>query len=154
MQVSRFVSFRSLVFGGTVAFAALILPFQPHSVAEPPMSPRPTKGNDEFGEIVKPLLTQFCSTCHNDKKRSAGLSFESYKDLATALKNPDVWELVREQLETKQMPPKGKPQPSDAQRKSIVSWCSSAAVRQDCGAARDPGRPTVRRPDHFQGPQH
>ena len=145
MQVSRFVSFRNLAFGGTVAFAALILPFQPHSVAEPPMSPSPTKGNDEFGEIVKPLLTQFCSTCHNDKKRSAGLSFESYKDLATALKNPDVWELVREQLETKQMPPKGKPQPSDAQRKSIVSWCSSAAVRQDCGAARDPGRPTVRR---------
>src|SRR5439155_7625583 len=58
---------------------------------------------------------------------------------------PDVWVKVREMLENKQMPPKSKPQPSEAERKVIVAWIDSVATKVDCGLARDPGRPTIRR---------
>lgn len=115
-------------------------------VAAPPEPVRiPAPGKDSFAESVRPIFTQFCLGCHNDKKVTAGLTLEPYKDTASARKARDLWDTVKEQLENKQMPPKGKPQPTDEQRKTIIAWIDSVATKVDCGLARDPGRPTIRR---------
>jgi mono/diheme cytochrome c family protein len=100
---------------------------------------------DVFAEKIKPIFTQFCITCHNDKKMSAGLTLEPFVSTSMARKAPDVWEKVKEMVENKQMPPKSKPQPTDAERKTIIAWIDSVATKVDCGLARDPGRPTIRR---------
>ena len=100
---------------------------------------------DQFATQVKPLLTKYCVTCHNDKKQAAGLSLEPYTDAVTAKKARDTWELVREHVDTKQMPPKKSVQPTDDERKLIVAWAESAVSKVDCQLARDPGRPTIRR---------
>jgi mono/diheme cytochrome c family protein len=100
---------------------------------------------DAFAEKIRPIFTQYCTTCHNDKKMSAGLSLEPYVSTSMARKAPDLWEKVREMVENKQMPPKSKPQPTDAERKAIIAWIDSVATKVDCGLARDPGRPTIRR---------
>ena len=111
-----------------------------------PLKPVPAPpAVDVFAKDVRPLLTKYCTTCHNEKKQAAGLSLESYVDTATARKAGDVWEMVREHVDTKQMPPKKSPQPTDAERKVITAWAESAVSKVDCGLARDPGRPTVRR---------
>lgn len=108
-----------------------------------PKSVAPAK--DEYAEKVLPIFAKYCNTCHNDQKRSAGLTLEPYKTAATAKKAKDIWETVKEQIENKQMPPKGKPQPSDEERKIVAAWIDSVAIKIDCGLARDPGRPTIRR---------
>jgi mono/diheme cytochrome c family protein len=101
--------------------------------------------SDQFTDKVKPILAQYCVTCHNDKKMSAGLTLEPFTDTASTRKNPDLWAKVKEMVGNKQMPPKSKPQPADADRKAIVAWVDSVATKVDCGLARDPGRPTIRR---------
>ena len=109
-----------------------------------PVAVLPTTPKDTFAE-VSPLFTKYCITCHNDKKQAAGLSLEPFKNDAGARKAVSTWELVKEHLETKQMPPKGKPQPTDAERKTLLTWLERINVKIDCGLARDPGRPTIRR---------
>jgi mono/diheme cytochrome c family protein len=124
---------------------AICLLIRPADDAELGAAPPPPAGKDPFVESVLPVFTQYCVTCHSDKKKSAGLSLEPYKDTASAKKARDVWDTVKELVENKQMPPKGKPQPTDAERKAIVAWIESAAIKVDCTQGRDPGRPTIRR---------
>src|SRR5689334_4352608 len=112
--------------------------------ATPPANPTPA-AKDPFAETVRPVFGQFCVGCHNDKKRSGGVSLEPFKSTADTRKARDVWDTVREQLEAKHMPPKNKPQPTDGQRKAVLAWIEAVANKVDCGLARDPGRPTVRR---------
>lgn len=112
--------------------------------ASPPATPA-SPAKDVFADSVRPVIVQFCLGCHNDKKVSAGLTLESYKDGSSAKKARDLWEAVKDHLEHKTMPPKGKPQPTDEQRKAVVAWIDSVATKVDCGLARDPGRPTIRR---------
>jgi len=135
------------------ASVAALLLFRPISypdvVAAPPDAPA-TKGTpiatkDAFVDSVKPVFTKYCVTCHNDKKMSGGMTLEGFTDTASARKAHDTWEKVKDHVTNKQMPPKGKPQPSDAERKAIVAWIDSVAIKVDCGLARDPGRPTIRR---------
>lgn len=112
----------------------------------PPKSPvAVTPAADAYASHIKPLLTKYCEACHNEKKMSAGISFELLKDTTSARKVKDLWEKTKELVETKQMPPKNKPQPTDAERKAIVTWIDEVATKIDCGLARDPGRPTIRR---------
>jgi mono/diheme cytochrome c family protein len=113
--------------------------------AAPKDQPAAPAGKDPFADTVQPIFSKFCITCHNDKKMSGGMTLEPYKDAAGALKGGDLWAKVREQVQTKEMPPKSKPQPTDAERKLILAWIDATAVKADCGLARDPGRPTIRR---------
>ncbi len=99
----------------------------------------------EFAEKVHPFLTKYCLTCHNNQKSAGDMSFEKFKDEATALKDRKIWANVAEVLRTKQMPPKKRPQPSDAERAAMIDWCENGLNRIDCGLVRDPGRPTIRR---------
>jgi mono/diheme cytochrome c family protein len=103
------------------------------------------EGDDLYVKTVRPLLQKYCMTCHNDQKNAAGMSLEPYRDTASAKKAKDLWEGVKEEVENKQMPPKGKPAPTDDERKAIAAWIDSVAIKVDCGLARDPGRPTIRR---------
>ena len=106
-------------------------------------APAPSK--DVFADTVRPVFAQFCLGCHNDQKVSAGLTLEPYRTAADATKARDLWGMVKEHLANKQMPPKGKPQPTDEQRKAVIAWVDSVTTKLDCGLARDPGRPTIRR---------
>src|SRR5687768_17284387 len=82
--------------------------------------PAPVK--DVFADTVRPVFAQFCLGCHNDKKVSAGLTLDPYKTAADARNARDLWDTVKDQLANKQMPPKGKPQPTDEQRKAVIAW--------------------------------
>ncbi len=111
---------------------------------EAPAAPK-TAAKDQFVESVKPLFSKYCIACHSNAKMSAGLTLEAFISTASARKNPDLWEKVKEMVENKQMPPKGKPQPTVEERKAIIAWIDSVAIKVDCGQDRDPGRPTIRR---------
>lgn len=99
----------------------------------------------EFAEKVHPFLTKYCLTCHNDEKAAGDMSFAKFKDEMSALKDRKIWHSVAEVLQTKQMPPKNKPQPTDAERAAMIDWCENGFDRVDCTLVKDPGRPTLRR---------
>jgi len=98
-----------------------------------------------FTEKIHPFLKTYCLTCHNDTKMSGGMSLEKFKDQAAAMKDRKIWGAAADVVRMREMPPKGKPQPSDADKAIFLEWIDTSLTHVDCGLAKDPGRPTLRR---------
>ena len=91
----------------------------------------------------KQMLLQYCSGCHSDKLKTAGMSVEQL-DAAHLGANDAAWEAILRRLSLGEMPPKGMKRPTDGQIAEFTHWLSTAL---DTMAASnpDPGRATVRR---------
>jgi mono/diheme cytochrome c family protein len=103
------------------------------------------RGADEAAPNPSPMFKQYCFQCHGKTSPMAGISIEQLTAQASVGDGYQSWEKIAAALETNHMPPKGLPQPSDAQRRDAVAW-----IRAELGAfarknAGDPGRVTVRR---------
>jgi hypothetical protein len=113
--------------------------------AEPALKPVPADAPiPAFIKDVKPLLTKYCSECHQGEMAKAGLAFEAFKDERGALNRRQVWEKVSDQLEALAMPPEEKPQPTDDERNLILRWIEARVLKIDCSKP-DPGRVIIRR---------
>ncbi|MCE9532659.1 MAG: DUF1592 domain-containing protein [Planctomycetes bacterium] len=108
---------------------------------------KPTAVSDAklFQEKILPFLKTYCLNCHNDGKNSGEVSFTKFTDQGAAMKDRKLWAAVAEVVKPKEMPPKGKPQPTDAERAIFLDWMENSLTRVDCGLTKDPGRPTIRR---------
>src|ERR1041385_1865743 len=58
----------------------------------------------------KALIDKYCVTCHNDKLRTGGLSFESI-DVSRVPEAAETWEKAIRKLRVGAMPPQGLPRP-------------------------------------------
>ena len=92
---------------------------------------------------LRPLLKQYCVTCHNTRTKTGGLELESADPLHVQA-DPELWEKVVKKVRAGMMPPAGMPAPAADARKSFVAVLES---RLDRAAARasNPGRPLVHR---------
>ena len=108
-----------------------------------PQAPKPA--TDTFDSKIKPFLNTYCNTCHNSKKHSGDVSLDVYMSEAHARKDRKMWEVVEEQIASGDMPPKGKPQPTKAEKAFVLSWIETALTKVDCTVPKDPGRVTLRR---------
>ncbi len=93
---------------------------------------------------VKPLLDQYCYSCHGNGKHKGDLALDDYKDMAAVMKDRKRWALVMKNLESHEMPPENKPQPTPAERDLIQNWIETELFNV-AGGAPDPGRVTIRR---------
>ena len=93
---------------------------------------------------VRPVLDQYCVTCHNQRLKTAGLALDTV-ELNDVREEAEVWEKVVRKLRTKAMPPVGRPRPDDATADAVASWLETQLDR--AAAARpNPGRvPAVHR---------
>ena len=98
----------------------------------------------DFEKTVKPLFAKYCYTCHNDRKKKGDLSLESFQTESDALREKPIWEKVLHNVETREMPPETKPQPSSNERELIIRWIEARVLKCDCDHP-DPGRVTIRR---------
>jgi mono/diheme cytochrome c family protein len=89
------------------------------------------------------VIKQYCSGCHNNSLKTAGVSFDG-ADLARVAGNPELWEKALRKLRTAQMPPAGLPKPSDEARHTLTSFLETEL---DHAAAThpNPGSPTIHR---------
>ena len=91
------------------------------------------------------LLDTYCTTCHNESLRTAGLVLESEAlDAGHVGANAEVWEKVLRKLKGGQMPPAGRRRP-DADTVARFSRELANALDSAAAAAPDPGRPAVHR---------
>ena len=67
------------------------------------------------------LLDHYCITCHNQKAKTAGLTFDTM-DLAQVGKDAAVWERAVRKLRGGMMPPPGVPRPDPVAVDSFVSF--------------------------------
>lgn len=91
------------------------------------------------------MLEQFCSRCHNDADKVAGLSIEDLRggDLQSGA-HADEWERILRRVSLGEMPPRNKAQPDPVMRADFVHWLQSS-LDGYAAAHPDPGRATIRR---------
>ena len=92
-----------------------------------------------YADIIQPIFTDKCGSCHSAKKQKGGLRLDGQDWIIKGGKegkefisgNPDGSEIykraVLDPLEEKHMPPKGKPQLTEQEKKLIHWWISSNA---------------------------
>lgn len=113
-----------------------------------PAVPSLTTGAEDYGKDVLPLMAQYCYDCHGDEEKpKGGVNLERFRTGADALRDRAVWGGVFGKVESQQMPPpKGKSQPTEAERAQILAWIRQLAAQPDPElGARDPGKPVLRR---------
>jgi len=99
----------------------------------------------EYSAHVRPILTQYCLSCHSREKRRGDLNLERFDTLDAARKDPRAWQEVWEKLEAGEMPPGKAPQPTPEERGRLTAWVRGFLVAEMKSHAGDPGRVVVRR---------
>jgi len=89
------------------------------------------------------LLDTYCVTCHNQRTKTAGLTFDTM-DLAKLPEHADVWEKTVRKLRGGMMPPPGVRRPDQGSVDAMVSWLERSL--DDIAAAHpNPGRVALHR---------
>src|SRR5712671_3782197 len=90
------------------------------------------------------LLDRYCVTCHNERLKTADLRLDRI-DVANPGSSADVWEKVVRKVHTGTMPPPNMPQPSQDDRRALLTWLETS-LDAASAATPNPGRTeTLRR---------
>ncbi|MDE0100851.1 MAG: DUF1592 domain-containing protein [Bryobacterales bacterium] len=95
-----------------------------------------------FADRITPFIKDYCLPCHQNKRPTqAGVNF------SPALKAPghaafnDQWKRAVARVRAHDMPPKGAPQPTEAERRMFREWLPKLKYLSE----KDPGRFVIRR---------
>jgi len=89
-----------------------------------PQAPSAPKTPDAELATIK----QYCATCHNDRMKAAGVSFEGLTPEMIG-QHPDVFEKAVRKLRGRVMPPPNARQPEQAVVDALVSWLEASLDR-------------------------
>lgn len=90
-----------------------------------------------YAEIIQPMLTEKCGTCHSAKKQKGGLRLDGKDWILKGGKDGEVYKagsadaselykrVILDPLEEKHMPPKGKPQLTEQEVMLLHWWLNS-----------------------------
>jgi hypothetical protein len=105
----------------------------------------PAEPKDEYAAVVQPLLKTYCLSCHSTKVKKGDLDLERFASLDQVRKDVKPWQAMIEMLESGEMPPKGKPQPTAEERKRLLGWVRGFVDAEARARAGDPGPAALRR---------
>ncbi|HWN95047.1 MAG TPA: DUF1587 domain-containing protein, partial [Methylomirabilota bacterium] len=98
-----------------------------------------------FEKSIRPVLKDYCLTCHSTEKQKGELDLERFSSLSEVKKHPKIWQGVIEQISLDEMPPKDKPQPTAGQREQLLAWVNAVLDEIALARAGDPGPVVLRR---------
>mgnify|MGYP002631331746 CR=1 FL=1 len=103
-------------------------------------------GFKEGYDEIKPILKNYCTDCHGNKKRKGGLNFEAYQTEKDVLVHLQKWFSVIDQVETGVMPPEDrKSRPTADEIVKLTSWIRKTIDEFDYESVKDPGKHSLRR---------
>lgn len=89
------------------------------------------------------LLDQYCVGCHNQKSKTAGVTFDVL-DLARLSDHAEVWEKTVRKLRAGMMPPPGRKRPDQPAINAFATWLERSLDRE-AAEHPDPGRIALHR---------
>jgi cytochrome c551/c552 len=89
------------------------------------------------------MLQKYCSGCHNNKLKTAGVSVEGL-DLSSVGGRAELLEKILRKVKSGQMPPPNLPRPDAATVASFSTWLEGS-LDAEAVAHPDPGRPAIHR---------
>jgi len=103
----------------------------------------PVDGPSNGPGAVQGLISQYCTTCHNQKLKTGGLTLDQV-DLTQVPQHADIWEKVIRKLRSGTMPPAGTRRPERAVYDVAASWLEQQ-IDQAAAAHPFAGRPAIHR---------
>jgi mono/diheme cytochrome c family protein len=91
----------------------------------------------------KKMLMQYCTACHNDKLKTAGMSVVPL-DANNLQANQATWEKILRRVSLGEMPLRGAPRPPKERLQQFTQWLAKSLDDQ-AAAHPNPGHATVRR---------
>lgn len=76
--------------------------------------------DESFQKVVSPFLQTHCVSCHGPKKQESRLRLDEVTGVQSG--NRNLWTMVHERVAAGEMPPKERPQPTEADRKKVLAW--------------------------------
>lgn len=106
---------------------------------------RSTALQQAYQASIQPLLKRYCHSCHAGDRTEAEIDLEVFSTIDAVQKQPKIWQRIRHMLESRQMPPKDAPQPTDKESTELRTWVREYLVHQAKALAGDPGPVVLRR---------
>lgn len=111
----------------------------------PAQAPKQVKVDEAVTKQLVPFVQKYCINCHGPKRQSAGVRLDNDQDVAGLQKNRQLWDAVVRNIQSREMPPAGRPKPTDQEIDQVLGTLNVALNAIDCTGKRDPGRVTIRR---------
>jgi hypothetical protein len=105
----------------------------------------PGDPQNDYAATVRPLLQQYCLSCHSTKVKKGSLDLERFASLDQVRKDLKPWQGMIEMLEAGEMPPKNKAQPTAEERRQLIGWIRGFLDAEARARAGDPGHVPLRR---------
>ena len=105
----------------------------------------PALAEAAFQKDILPFITQNCFTCHGNGKSKGDLALDKFKDAESMQKDPDDWDNVLDQLRKREMPPKERPQPLQADVDKVMESIHGVMAAMNASSLTNVGRVTLRR---------
>jgi cytochrome c5 len=133
----------------SIALAALPIHAAPQA-RQPEGAARPADPGRPPSQVSnsRDLLNRYCTTCHNDRLKTAGLTLDR-ADADHVGSSVELWEKVAHKLRSGAMPPPGMPRPDKSTLEAFVTQLESELDRE-AAAHPDPGRPLEHRLNQFE----
>jgi len=132
VQVQRVRSVQAVLALACVAFVASITAVftAPQTPATLPAVQTQSAAGAQQGDATKQLatLTQYCVACHNDRAKTAGVSFQGLTPDSIG-QHAEVFEKAVRKMRGRVMPPPGARQPDSATVDSLVAWLEGSLDR-------------------------
>src|SRR5262245_55970595 len=106
----------------------------PHPGRPPAMRPPSPSAAVPPASSPRPLVDRYCVTCHNERLKAANLRLDRI-DVEKPGVDAEVWEKVVRKVRTGTMPPPNMPQPSQDERRALLTWLETSL---DAASAADP----------------
>jgi mono/diheme cytochrome c family protein len=138
------MSIRMFATAGVALLLAGIL--HDSSVAAPDAATPAGDVDRQFTDVVKPFMQSYCVSCHGGEKPEAHFDLSKVGTMADVTADHPHWQLVREKLLAKQMPPKDAVDfPSDQARQRVIDWVKAMRTSEARKNAGDAGIVLARR---------
>ncbi|MBA3700574.1 MAG: DUF1592 domain-containing protein [Planctomycetes bacterium] len=99
----------------------------------------------EDERTTRDFIAKHCLTCHSSVKQKGDVDLEKLPSPGISSEDDHRWEGIRRALAEQEMPPPEKPQPSQAERDSVVAWIDRQLDGPGGDTPTDPGWVTVHR---------
>lgn len=90
--------------------------------------------DDTFEKSIAPFLKQHCHSCHGSKKQEAGVRLDQLEGVQVG--NRNLWTMVHEKMSSGEMPPKERTQPTDTEKKAVLTWIRDQQRAVGVGGSR------------------
>ena len=104
----------------------------------------PLADPEAFEQRLATFVDDFCASCHNADRKKGGLVLEGLEPRFDR-SGSALWTRVFERLEAGEMPPEGRPQPSQAEREAVLAWLEHDLLEADLAR-----RSSIRRLNRYE----